>query len=87
MREDGLVQRDTGTTFDPTRGLFEVFVVDPEAGEIVTRELIVADSANNARLKVLRKSDVDPDDVDIIVVQYGAVREKVKPQRVKLIKE
>lgn len=87
IREDGLIQRDHGALFDPTRGLFEVFVVDPEAGEVLTRDLVVADTAEKARLKVLRKSDADLDDVDIIVVQYGGIRLKRKVQEVKVVKE
>jgi hypothetical protein len=71
----------------PMRGLFEVFVVDPESGEVAMREVVVADSDDKARLKVLRKSDVDPDDVDIIVRRIGDVRQKRRVQEVKVVKD
>jgi hypothetical protein len=72
---------------EPVRGLFEVFVVNPESGEIVKRDVVVADSDKKAELKVMRAIDVDPDDVDIIVRRLGDVRPKRKVQEVKVIKE
>jgi hypothetical protein len=69
------------------RGLFEVFVVDPESGKIVTEEVVVADSDKKAELKVMRAIDADPDDVDIIVRRLGDVRPKRKVQEVRMVKE
>jgi hypothetical protein len=68
------------------RGLFLVAVVSPESGAIVASEQIVADSEDNATLKVLRSIDIDPDDVDIIVVRLGNVRPKKSVQEVKVVK-
>lgn len=71
----------------PMRGLFEVFVVNPESGEIEARDVVVADNDKKAELKVMRALDVDPDDVDIIVRRLGDVRQKRHIQEVKVVKD
>lgn len=67
-----------------TRGLYEVFVVEPQSGGVVLEKRLVADSQENARLKALRALDeaIDVDDVDVIVRMIGSVRAKNKPIKV-----
>ncbi len=65
------------------RGLFEVFIVDPEAGAVHSTAVVVADDAVAAKVKAIRKNyanDVDIDDLDIIVRRVGDVSPKKKAE-------
>lgn len=69
------------------RGLFELFVVAPETGDVVIHEFVVADDADKAKLKVARRlaDDVDADDYDFIVRRIGDVRAKKTVRQVKVV--
>lgn len=79
------------------RGLFEVFVVDPEEADseiqIVYGDQLIAKDEMMAKIKAwaraLQKIDGirshDPDDFDIIVRKIGDVRAKREPQDVRVI--
>jgi hypothetical protein len=73
------------------RRLYEVFVVDPEEDEVISQELLIAKSGSSAKIKALSKAglsdDIDYDDLDVIVVQLGDVRDKKEVQEVKILKE
>lgn len=81
------------------RGLFEVFIVDPEATEpdrqIVSYGQFIAKDEGAARLKGWTKAvsgsrgleDKDADDYDIIVRRLGDVRERRRVQEVKVVTE
>lgn len=73
---------------EPMRGLYHVYVVDPESAEIVQDFVTVAKDADAARLKAAKKlpDDVDLDDYDLIVDHVGAVRAKRQVQEVKIAK-
>lgn len=70
------------------RGLYQVWVVDPESDVIMLNgKPVVAKSEQSARIKAVRLAgpDIDPDEVDIIVVRLGDVRAKREVQEVKVI--
>ena len=72
------------------RGLFEVFVVDPEEGEIVFGDVVVAKDKEMAKLKVLQACEVpldDLDDFDIICNRLGDVRKKKEIAEVRVVKD
>lgn len=87
---DRPVEKPTVTAKEvkPMRGLFEVFIVNPESGEILGPYRVVANDAAAARLKVVGKhldlEKVDLDDYDICVLKLGDVRHKKSVQTVKL---
>lgn len=69
------------------RGLFEVFIVDPETGTVVDPGLFVAKDDQTARMKawIASKLDGDLDNYDFIVRRLGDVRNKKSVQEVKVI--
>ena len=73
------------------RGLFSVYVVDPEEGDIVYQGVVVAENAKKAEFKVLSaamrisEDKYEVDDLDIICNRLGDVREKRKIQRVQVV--
>ena len=72
------------------RHLYEVFVIDPEEDEILFTDTFIAKSGSSAKIKALSKTDlndIDFDDLDVIVVQLGDVRDKKEIQEVKILKE
>jgi len=76
------------------RGLYEVFIVDPEAGEIIGIHRIIAKSGASAKIKALSEqdfgpayADVDVDDLDVIVVMLGDIRDKKEIQEVRIIQD
>ncbi len=72
------------------RGLFEVYVVDPEAGEIVYSEDVIAKDKEMAKLKALQACEVpldDLDDFDIICNRLGDVRKKKEIAEVRVVKD
>lgn len=68
------------------RGLFEVFVVNPETGDVDGPFHVIAKDEAAAKIKVVAKelADIDIDDFDIIVRRLGDVRPKKTVQTVKL---
>lgn len=73
------------------RGLFEVFIVDPERDDIVAQQYVVAANDERARLKAFRAANSalpgDIDDYDIIVRRIGDVRAKRTVAEVRVVKE
>ena len=61
------------------RGLFEVFIVDPETASLVAHEHVVANDERSAQLKGALSAKLgDVDDYDFIVRRLGDVRAKKK---------
>jgi hypothetical protein len=71
-----------------SRGLFDVFIVDPESGEVDAHRY-VADSEDKARMKAARllPETMDIDDADIIVRFIGPVRAPKRVKEVRLVKD
>ena len=73
------------------RYLYEVYIGDPEADSLMNHSRVIAKSGSSAKIKALSKAsladDVDVDDLDVIVVQLGEVRDKKQIQEVKILKE
>ena len=72
------------------RGLFDVYVVDPEAGEIVYGDVVIAKDKEMAKLKALQACEVpldDLDDFDIICNRLGDVRKKKEIAEVRVVKD
>lgn len=73
------------------RGLFLVYVVDPEEGDIVYQGVVVAENAKKAEFKVLSaamrvsEDKYEVDDLDIICNRLGDIREKRKIQQVRVV--
>lgn len=91
---DIIVKTDASIIFETKesnmRGLFEVFVIDPESGEILLNDLKVAKSAESAKFKALQVQKFegfDFDDLDVIVRRIGDVQAKKEVQEVRVIKE
>lgn len=63
------------------RALYRVLIVDPQQGEVLVDETLVADDQDKAKLKAVRTgllSGFDLDDLDIGVLYLMDVRPKVK---------
>ncbi len=77
------------------RGLFEVFVVDPETEDVRLHVYVIASDEAKARLKAVQKGlreslliDTDDlDEFDFVVCRRGDVQAKRKVQEVKVVKE
>lgn len=73
------------------RGLFEVFIVDPNTDTIVLERRVVSTDENKARLKALLESRIilenGVDDYDIIVRRIGDVRAKKEVREVRVVKD
>lgn len=72
------------------RGLFDVYIVDPENDSVIWEwEGVVAKDEQSAKLKAVSKATLggDVDDYDIIVVKLGSVRPKKEVQEVKVVKD
>ena len=74
------------------RGVYEVFIVDPEAGKVVVWGPEVAASDENAKMKAITAfaavfEGKDIDDFDFGVVRLCGIRAKKEIQTVKVIKE
>lgn len=71
------------------RGLFDVYIVDPEIDDVAWSKCIIAKDEQSAKLKVVSSATLtkDIDDYDIIVVKLGNVRPKKEVQEVKVVKE
>lgn len=77
------------------RGLFRVFVVNPEKGEVIYQDLTVAKDKETAKYKVLRLAaktipladGYDLDDLDIICNRLGDVRKKKEIQEVRMVND
>lgn len=71
------------------RYLYQVIAIDPEEDTILVNELHIAKSEDSARFKALKDIELgkDLDDFDVIVLALGRVRDKVKPQEVRILKE
>ena len=73
------------------RHLYEVLAVDPEEDALLYSDKMIAKSGSSAKIKALSKAglgdDVDVDDLDVIIVQLGDVRDKKQVQEVKIVKE
>lgn len=70
------------------RGLFEVYVVNPETSTVVDSVKIVAKSPETAKLKAIQKHGCiagDLDDYDFIVHKLGDVRAKKMVQEVRVV--
>ncbi len=73
------------------RGLFQVYVVDPEEGELLYQGTAIASSAKNAEFKVLSRvlaiklGEFELDDLDVIVVRLGDVRAVEKIAKVQVV--
>jgi pyruvate kinase len=73
------------------RHLYEVHIVDPENDLILSSKRHIAKSGESAKLRALTAEDLpddtDYDDLDVIVVVLGDVRDKKEVQEVKILKE
>lgn len=72
------------------RGLFEVYVIDPDKEAIIHHAVLVADGEENAKLRALLAAKLSAEDLDrydVVVTVLGGVRAKRRPQEVKIIKE
>jgi len=73
------------------RGLWEVYVVDPEEGEVVYQSVVVARDAKNAEFKVLSRAmqinegKYEVDDLDVISTRLGNVRDKREISEVRIV--
>ncbi|HLH24829.1 MAG TPA: hypothetical protein VK066_20090 [Chloroflexota bacterium] len=79
MASLGNIEMTIQTEWGPRpRGLFEVWIIDPESGEEVAYQSVVAASEENARMRVVREYYLarDLDDYDIICRRVGTVRPK-----------
>ncbi len=73
-----------------TRGLFDVYVVDPEAGGVVYSGVVIAKDKEMAKLKALQACEIlldDLDDFDIICNRLGDVRKKKEIAEVRVVKD
>lgn len=74
----------------PMRGLFEVFIVDPETETIIFNGCIVATDEGTARLKAALSPALDRDkvdDYDFIVRRLGDVRAKRQVREVRVVEK
>lgn len=65
------------------RGLFRVFIVDPETDEILYQGDHIATDSSTAKMRAVGKAgpiEKDLDDLDVIAVQLGNVRAKEEVQ-------
>ena len=72
------------------RGLYEVFIVDPKTGKVITIAPLVASDENNAKMKAVARTTLstdDLDDYDIIARKIGDVRAKKSVQEVKVVEK
>ena len=73
------------------RGLYEVFIIDPVEDKVLGTHQLIAKSGSSAKIKALSiqglGADVDVDDLDVIVVMLGDIRDKKEIQEVKILKD
>ena len=72
------------------RGLFEVFIVNPETDTVWCERKVVARDADGARMKAIRLGippEHDPEDYDVICRRIGDVRLKTKVKEVRVVKD
>lgn len=74
----------------PMRGLFEVFIVNPENDTLWAEIKVIANDGDGARMKAVRSGippEKDPEDYGIIVRRIGDVRAKTKVKEVRVLKD
>ena len=70
------------------RGLYEVYLVDPEDDKVLDCVKVVAKSTETARFKAMRKLswfNKNIDDCDVIAHKLGDVRAKKEVQEVRVV--
>lgn len=69
------------------RGLFAVWIVDPEIEEVTPVGPLVAKTEDGARIRALTDTKLkkDVEDYDVVVVRLGDVRKKEVVQKVEVV--